>query len=51
MWDCFGFLQIRSHIHCAVSRERIYSRDLPQGGLEIPCRIIFTGEPKDIKTC
>ena len=46
---CSLFLGRGGNIHCVVTGVRRYSRDLPQGGLEIPCRIIFTGEPKDIK--
>ena len=46
---CSLFLRRGGDIHCIVSGERRYSRNLPQGGLEIPCRIIFIGEPKDIK--
>uniref|UniRef100_A0A1X7U9Q0 Uncharacterized protein n=1 Tax=Amphimedon queenslandica TaxID=400682 RepID=A0A1X7U9Q0_AMPQE len=30
-------------IHCIVTAKR-YSRDLPQGGLEIPCILGFTGD-------
>jgi len=32
-------------IHSEIVGNRIYSRDLPQGGLEIPCRYIFEGPP------
>ena len=46
---CSLFLRRGGNIHCIISGERRYSRDLPQGGLEIPCRIIFSGEPKEIK--
>ena len=31
-------------IHCIVAGSRRYSRDLPQGGLEIPCRLLFQDE-------
>ena len=31
-----------------VSGSRRYSSDLPNGGLEVPCRLIFKGSPRDI---
>ncbi len=34
----------QSSITCRVVGERRYSRDLPQGGLEIPCQLEFKGE-------
>ena len=36
-------------IHCKVTGSRQYSRDISQGGLEIPCLLIFTGDPKYIQ--
>ena len=40
--------------HLKVTGSRRYSRDLPQGGLEVPCTLKFQGSTKDIdkvKTC
>ena len=33
---------------CHVVGTRAYTRDLPQGGLEIPCQYIFRGKPTEI---
>ena len=38
---CSIFLRKEGTITCTVSGERRYSRDLTQGGLEIPCLLIF----------
>ena len=37
------FLRRNSTLRCQVTGTRHYSVDLPQGGLEIPCRLIFSG--------
>ena len=34
---------------CIVIGSRRYSQDLPQGGLEIPCEFLFTGDTKYIE--
>ena len=31
---------------CKVTGRRRYSTDLPQGGLEIPCAVLFTAKDK-----
>ena len=36
-------------IDCVVIGGRQYSSDLPQGGLKIPCKLIFNGKCDDIK--
>ena len=36
-------------ITCIITGSRQYSRDLVQGGLEIPCTLIFKGEPSRIE--
>ena len=42
---CYVFLgRPGSRILCTVIGHRKYSGDLPQGGMEIPCRYIFHGE-------
>ena len=38
--SCYG------SIHCEVTGSRCYSKDLPQGGLEIPCILVFEGDEK-----
>uniref|UniRef100_A0A1X7UNR7 HIRAN domain-containing protein n=1 Tax=Amphimedon queenslandica TaxID=400682 RepID=A0A1X7UNR7_AMPQE len=40
---CSLFIK-RGVITCSVNSKRKHSRDLPQGGLEIPCRLHFSGE-------
>ena len=42
------FLQRGVIISCTVTGEKRYSRDLPQGGLEITCQLKFTGNDKDV---
>ena len=39
---CSVFLRRGGTINCIVNGHRRYSEDLPQGGLEIPCRLTFT---------
>ena len=34
---CSLFLRNNCTIHCEITGQRRYSRDIPQGGLEIPC--------------
>ena len=36
-------------ISCIVSGGRRYSADLPQGGLEIPCKLLFKGKAKKME--
>ena len=38
---CHLFLSRDGPITCTVTGIRKYSDDLPQGGLEIPCQLIF----------
>jgi len=38
---CALFIDLGGRINCCVTRSRHYSKDLPQGGLEIPCKIFF----------
>ena len=44
---CALFLNRGGTMICKVTSERLYIRDLPQGGIEIPCRYIFRGQPTD----
>ena len=45
---CSMFLRHGGTINCRVTASRRYSRDLPQGGLEVPCVLTFQGGAKDI---
>ena len=46
---CSLFLQWGGIICCEVTGLRRYYSDLPQGGLEIPCNIVFKGHLKEIE--
>ena len=39
---CSLFLRRHGTIACRVNGSRRYSRDLPHGGLEVPCILIFS---------
>ena len=43
------FLRRGGSITCQVTGHRRYSRDLAQGGMEIPCELTLQGTKKDIK--
>ena len=46
---CYLFLEKEdTTIICIVNGKRQYLKDLPQGGLEVPCTLIFQGNGKDI---
>lgn len=45
---CSIFLR-RGNIVCCVPGRRRYSADLPQGGLEVPCVLRFTGQSMDVQ--
>ena len=44
---CSMFLHRGGSILCQVTESRRYSADLPHGGLEIPCTLVFIGMAKD----
>ena len=46
---CALFLQHHRSIRCEVTGDRRHSSDLSQGGLEVPCDLIFEGEKKYIQ--
>ena len=46
---CVLFLRRGGSIYCTVTGGRRHSSDLPQGGLEIPCFLVFEAEIKLIK--
>jgi hypothetical protein len=41
---CYLNLGKGGSLCCKVTGTRQYSQDLPQGGLEIPCQLIFCGD-------
>ena len=43
---CSLFLQRSGNIECTITGTRRYSLDLPQGGLEVPCTLHFSGDAK-----
>ena len=46
---CSLFLRRGGAIFCVVTGRRRYSRDLRQGGMEIPCKYRFVGNGTEIK--
>ena len=46
---CSLLLRRGGAIHCVVTGCRRYSRDLPQGGMKIPCKYHFVGNSTEIK--
>ena len=45
---CSLFLRRGGSMRCKVTGSRRYSSDPPQGGLEIPCSLLFTANVKEI---
>ncbi len=45
---CSLFLRRGGTITCEITGHRRHSSDLPQGGLEVPCLLIFVGNKADI---
>lgn len=46
---CSLFLRRGGCICCRVTGARRHSADLPQGGLEIPCSLLFKAKAKEIR--
>ena len=46
---CSIFIRRGGIIYCTVSGRRQYPRDLPQGGMEIPCTLHFAGNERELK--
>ena len=46
---CSLFIRRGGTIDCTVTGARRYSADLPQGGLEVPCFLLFKASPKEIQ--
>ena len=44
---CSLFIRRGGAIRCRITGRRCYSADLPQGGLEVPCRLTFMGSVKE----
>ena len=45
---CALFLRTQGTIVCTVMGTRRFSDDLPQGGLEVPCLLMFRGQPTSV---
>ena len=45
---CSLFLRRGGSISCKITGKRRHSKDLPQGGLEIPCTLIVVGRKNDV---
>ena len=45
---CHLFLRKGGIKSCVVNGARRYSIDLVQGGLEVPCHLVFQGSPRDV---
>ena len=45
---CSLFLRRGGTITCEITGNRRHSSDLPQGGLEVPCLLVFVGNKADI---
>ena len=46
---CSIFIRRGGVIRSLITGDRRYSHDLPQGGMEVPCRLVFSGVEKDLK--
>ena len=46
---CSLFIRRGGIINCTVIGNRRFSRDLEQGGMEIPCTYTFKGQPKEVE--
>ena len=46
---CHLFLRRGGLMLCQITGHRQFSADLPQGGLEVPCSLIFMGDEKEIQ--
>ena len=45
---CSLFLRRGGSISCEIAGARRYSRDLQQGGIEVPCILIIKGRKKEV---
>ena len=46
---CSLFLRRGGQVTAVVTGEKRYSRDLPQGGLEVPCELIMKRKKKELE--
>ena len=46
---CSLFIRRGGSIYCTITGRRQYSRDLPQGGMEVPCTFCFVGNGCKLK--
>lgn len=46
---CALFLRRGGTTSCTVTGKRRFSADLPQGGLEVPCTVVFVGQRQEIR--
>ena len=46
---CSLFLRRGGTIECTITGTRRYSADLVQGGLEVPCFLLFKGKEKEVQ--
>ena len=47
--SCSIFIRRGGSIKCSITGSRRYSSDLPQGGLEIPCILMFTTKCAELR--
>jgi len=45
---CYIFIQRGGSISCIITGMYQYSRDLPQRGMDVPCKYRFTGNPEEL---
>ena len=45
---CSVFIRRGSSILSVVNEDCRYSHDLPEGGMKVPCRLVFSGVDKDL---
>ena len=50
-WLCSAFIKLGGVIDYIVEGTRHHSSNLPQGGMEIPCKLVFKGTLKICEVC
>ena len=45
---CSIFLRRGGVMHCIINGNCCYSHDLHQGGMKVPCKLVFSGAEKDL---
>ena len=46
---CSLFMRRGGSVYCTITERRRYSRDFPQGGMEVPCLFCFVGNGGELK--